>query len=153
MCCREIFVVQSPYIFYMQQLEDVVNTGNKLHVWTLGVHDIAALWELPQFRVTDILRQHGVVLVGKVTPQALHTYVFSPLQLLEQWYTVEDFSIEVPAYVQACIAVVEELHVVDKVECSVLNNIREVSRRHDEQREWHLVPLCPGLQICVYLTP
>ena len=110
MCCREIFVVQSPYIFYMQQLKDVVNTGNKLHVWTLGVHDIAALWELPQFRVIDILRQHGVVLVGKVTPQALHTYVFSPLQLLEQWYTVEDFSMTVSVRYCRKAAAIDSTH-------------------------------------------
>ena len=97
MRCRQILVVETLDIFDMQELEDVVYTGDKLHVRPLGVHDIATLRELPQFWVIDILRQQWIVLVGKVAPQTFHTNILSPLQLLEQRYAVEDFAVKVPA--------------------------------------------------------
>lgn len=44
---RQILIVQTLYVFYMQELEDVVNTSYKLYVWALRIHDVATLWELP----------------------------------------------------------------------------------------------------------
>ena len=44
-------------------------------------------------------------------------------------------------------------YVIDQVECTVLNDVRQVGCRHDKQRERYLVPLDTTFQIGIDVTP
>ena len=116
MGCRQVHVVQTAHVLNMYNLEDIVNTGLNLDIRTFGIHGIAAVWEIHQFVAAHILRKVGVVLVAKVTPEAVHGNIFTPLQLLDKWDTIEEFAVEVPRKHHRGIAVVEELHIVDHIE-------------------------------------
>ena len=84
-----------------------------------------------------------IVLVGQLSPQTLDANKLTPLQLLQQWNTVEKLTLHVPGYIQRSITVIQEFHVIDQIECTVLNDVRQVGCRHNEQRERYLVPLNP----------
>lgn len=99
MASRQILIVQTLYVFYMQEFEDVVNTSNKLYVWALRVHDVATFRELPKHRVISIFGKSRIVLVSKFTPQALHTNILTSLQLLDKRNTIKNLSVHIPAYV------------------------------------------------------
>ena len=68
----------------MYNLEDIMNAGYNLDIRTFGIHGIAAVWEIHQFVAAHILRQVGVVLVAKVTPETVHGDILTPLQLLDE---------------------------------------------------------------------
>ena len=79
MCCRQLVVVAAVDIFHVQELEDVVHTGDKLHVGLVRVHDVAALGELHEHRRVGVLFQIRIVFVGELTPESFHTELRSQL--------------------------------------------------------------------------
>ena len=80
----------------MYNLEDIMNAGYNLEIRTFGIHEIAAVREIHQFVAALILRQVGVVLVAKITPEAVHGDILTPLQLLDEWDAVEELAVKVP---------------------------------------------------------
>ena len=95
----------------------------------------------------------GIVFVGEVPHHSSHAHDLSPLEFVYERYSVEYFSIHVPVDVERRIPVVEELHVVHEREGAFRDGVREVGRWHDEQREWHPVPLRPSLESDVEFSP
>ena len=149
---RHVCVCEASNIINLQTFEDVMHTHHKLQVRVTG-HDVCPFRELIQFRVIDILRQVRVVLVRQVAPHALESKVFTPLQLLYQWQTVEEFSLQVPCKIELCLSVVEEFQALHEVESLKMLKVRGVHRWRNEERERHFVPLCTRLQTCVNMSP
>ena len=54
MCGRQIKIIKTADIFHVYNLEDVMYTSHKFHVWTV-VHHITALRERHQLCVIGIL--------------------------------------------------------------------------------------------------
>ena len=97
--------------------------------------------------------QIGVVLVGESSPKDVEAHVFAPFQAVEERNAVEDFPVHAPIEHQLCVAVVEELHIVDKVVHVVVIHISQVGAGHDEEREGDAIPLRAGGKIEVHATP
>mgnify|MGYP003424534737 FL=1 len=148
-----VVIVETADILYMDELEDVVDADGKLVIGLLAVHHMTALGEQHEDVALGVLLEERVVLVGQSSPQATESDVLAPLELLQQWYAVENLSVEIPRDIERGKTVVEELHVVDELEGLVLDDIAEVGLGHDEQRIGHLVPLDTALEIAVDLSP
>ena len=108
----------------MQELEYVVDAEDQFDIGTFGVHHRTPIWELHEDGVMGVLSKGGVILVRKLSPQALDPNELTPLQLLQQRDTIEDLPVHVPRSVQRRITVVEKLHVIDHVERLILNDVR-----------------------------
>lgn len=64
-----LVVVAAVDIFHVQELEDVVHTGDKFHVGFMRIHDVAALGELHEHRRVGVLFQIRIVFVGEPYPR------------------------------------------------------------------------------------
>ena len=147
----------------MENLEDVVNACNDFDVWFLLVHHrgevvkrpvgVEVAGEIEEARVVGVFGEERIVFAGERAPQHVAADVFTPFQLLDERNAVEDLAVHVPRDHKRGIAVVEKLHIVDEVERIVLHDEREVGRRHNEQGERHLVPLCSAFEVGVDFSP
>ena len=109
---------ESAYVIHFEHLEDIMHAEHQFQV-RLVVHDVCIFGESIQFRIVGIGFQEGVVLAGEMSPHAFERHIFAPFQSFEQRYAVEDFSREVPCNIELCVAVVQELHVLHHVECTL----------------------------------
>ena len=99
-------VVDTMYILYMENLEDIVNTHDQLHIRSLGLHELRVVGkgsvmvkvsrEIEQTPIVGILAQERIVLVREIAPEHVASQELTPLQLLEQGNTVEEPTVEVP---------------------------------------------------------
>ena len=90
-----VIIVESANIIYSEELEDVVHAGYKLPVWRLA-KGIGVGRELEELLITDVLAR--VVLAGQIAPNTLDGYIFTPLQLLDEWNAVEQLAVHIPGY-------------------------------------------------------
>ena len=147
----------------MEELEDVVDAGYDLDVRLFIIHGVRGVGvravgvevsgEVEEAAVSGVALEEGVVFLSERAPQHVAGDVLAPFQLFEQGDAVEDFAVQVPRKHQRGVAVVEELHIVDKFKHIVLFDVGEVGGRHNEHRIGHLVPLHAAFDVCVYLAP
>ena len=149
----KLVVIETAYVFDMEEFEDIMDTKCQLHIRTLGIDNIGTLREIHQNRIADIGGILRIVLVGEFTPKYAETYPLTPLEFLEQGNAVEDLSVQIPVYNSTEETVSGELHIVNRLESIVLYYIRKVGLRHDEQREGNFLPLDAALDEPVHLTP
>ena len=88
-----------------------------------------------------------------MTIQHLEADSLTPLQFFQQRNTVENLTVQIPRYIQRGVTVVQELHIINQVESLALQDIGQVGRRHDQQRERNFVPLRTAFHEHVDLTP
>ena len=151
-----IQIIQTADIVYVQYLENIVNTHRAFHVRGLRVHHKAGRTsvtgrEQEEFAVTRML--HRIVLICQMTIQHLEADRLTPLQFLQQRNTVENLTVQIPRYIQRGVTVVQELHIINQVESLALQDIRQVGRRHNQQRERNFVPLRTAFHEHINLTP
>src|SRR5574344_29358 len=95
-----VVVVETAYVLYRENLEDVANAYSEFHVW-LAAHSKGGLilisitvGEVEQFVVVRTL--HGVVALSEVSVEHLEAYEFTQLHLFEKRDSVEHLSVEIP---------------------------------------------------------
>lgn len=154
---------EAAHVVDVEELENVVNTESGFYIRHLRIHHLALLaertvgvelaGEVIEVGARLVFFQIGVVLVGESSPKDVEAHVFAPFQAVEERNAVEDFPVQAPVEHQLRVAVVEELHVVDKVVHVVVIHVSQVGAGHDEEREGDAIPLRAGGKIEIHATP
>ena len=70
-----------------------------------------------------VARLVWIVFVREFPPQHVKSDILPPFEFLEQWYSIENLSVEVPTEHGGKISVIEELIVADEAEGLVFDDI------------------------------
>ena len=126
LCIRVLQIIQTAYIFDMQYLKYIINAGADFHIRLLRVHDKARRFsvthgEPEKLAVSGVLIR--IVPVGQLPPKGTETENLSPFKFLQQRYVVEQFTVHIISQGERGVTVVQELHVIDQVECFLLGDV------------------------------
>ena len=160
---RVVEIGEAAHVVDVEELENVVNTESGFDIRHLRIHHLALLaertvgvelaGEVIEVGARLVFFQIGIVLVGESSPKDVEAHVLAPFQAIEERNAVENLSVHAPVEHQLRIAVVEELHIVDKVVHVVVIHISQVGTGHDQEREGDAIPLRAGGKIEVHATP
>ena len=136
----DITIGEAVDILHIEDVEDVMQTDDALNIGTVLIHEF--VWIIPPGRIVE----RRYILLREIAPQHTDGEILLEAGTFEEGYGTHEITVGLPREHQLGVAVIDELTVADKREIIIVNDVRQVGSRREEQGVRHLVPHCTCLE-------